>query len=54
MKVRLALHRVPGDNALLRRCVPGLRSAITTVIAYGVAAGGFLYLVVALAAGGAA
>lgn len=56
MSARLLLGRAAGDNALLGACPRARRRvrAIATMFAYGVAVGAFLWLMVALRAGGAA
>ncbi|SDR17003.1 hypothetical protein [Paraburkholderia tuberum] len=56
MNARLLLGRAPSDNALLASCPRTRRRlrALATMLAYGVAAGTFLWLVVALRAGGSA
>ncbi|MGF6697648.1 hypothetical protein OKW38_002260 [Paraburkholderia sp. MM5496-R1] len=55
MSARL-LGRAPGDNALLGACPHARRRvrAVATMFAYGAIAGAFLWLVVALRAGGGA
>ncbi|NML34545.1 hypothetical protein [Paraburkholderia antibiotica] len=60
MSIRLLLGRIPGDNALLTACPRDRRHfrrcvrAVVAMLTYGVAAGTFLWLVVALRAGGGA
>ncbi|MGF6936824.1 hypothetical protein OKW41_005986 [Paraburkholderia sp. UCT70] len=56
MNARFILGRAAGDNALLGACPRARRRlrAVATMLAFGVAAGAFLWLVVALRAGGAA
>lgn len=56
MSARLLLGRAPRDNALLGACPRTRRRvrAVATMSAYGVAVGAFLWLVVALRAGGGA
>ncbi|MGF6878389.1 hypothetical protein [Paraburkholderia sp. MM5477-R1] len=56
MNARLLLGRAPGDNALLSSCQQARRRvrAVATMLAYSVAVGAFLWLVVALRAGGGA
>ena len=56
MSARLLLGRAPGDNALLGACPRARRRvrAVATMLVYGAAVGTFLWLVVALRAGGAA
>jgi hypothetical protein len=56
MSGHLLLGRAPADNALLGACRHVRRRvrAVAAMLAYGMAAGAFLWLVVALRAGGAA
>lgn len=56
MSTRLSLGRAPRDNALLGACPRTRRRirAIATMLAYGITIGVFLWLVVALRAGGGA
>ncbi|MGF6444358.1 hypothetical protein [Paraburkholderia youngii] len=56
MNAQLLLGRAPGDNALLGSCPRAHRHvrAVATMFAFGAVVGVFLWLVVALRAGGAA